>query len=712
MKKGLLSLLAVALTIISCQNYDDQFAELTGLVTTLSNEVSGLSQVQSDLATLRQTVDGLATAASISGISDAQGQLTTDLAEAQDALDALTLALNDVASATELAAITTALSDVQDDVKELLSANAVINQNVTINNDATLLYAETLISSGTDDPNVIINGTVDITVTATNFDAAQLIRLDAITAKIATVLNDVTISNTSTPAHTVDLAAISFIDGAYTVSGMAASDAALRTVSGKLHVDHTGAADYSQIASVGGDVEVNATVTSLDLSGATIDGGIYTSGSTSGTIILAKATAVNVGTAMVTTASLTLAEGTVNLGHAGAITGAVLIQAPKATRIDFAAKSISLGLTVTAKEATTAFHAPALTTAGSSTITSNEAHFNKLTQFGGDTTISAVAVAFPELSKNASGTLTLSKATAFAGPKFVPTSNVIATKAITFSFKSGSDSVLNLPVVTTLTIDALGTTTDFDTTAYPTLVTLNVTGAQGKAPFISTVTNTLTVRGATKLTTVNILGGDIDVVDIDGTAVLTSLSTAGEIRSFTLNNAAKLASASIGHAHLEGSDAADFTVTNNDILAGLTTTALDEVGNLNISDNAKLAALDLSSLVTIPFLGSYAMTIEDNALTGGFVAATAGSTTTLFTEAQIQSNDLMTLMPYFTSAIASRASATTGNVTYTLDINLKNVSSTSTAADLDSKMTPAIGTSVAVVGIGTDTAFKALVVAE
>ena len=52
MKKGLLSLLAVALTIVSCQNYDDQFAELTGLVNTLSTDVAGLSQVQTDLATL------------------------------------------------------------------------------------------------------------------------------------------------------------------------------------------------------------------------------------------------------------------------------------------------------------------------------------------------------------------------------------------------------------------------------------------------------------------------------------------------------------------------------------------------------------------------------------------------------------------------------------------------------------------------------------
>jgi len=705
MKKGLLSLLAVALTIVSCQNYDDQFAELTTLVTNLQTDVDGLSQVQSELTSLSATVNGLASSSAA---------LATDLAAAQASIEAISTELANVASADDLAAVTSALSDVQDDVTELLSANAVINQNVTINNDATLLYAETLISTEADDPNVIVNGTVDITVTTTNFDAAQLIRLDAITAKIATVLDDVTVSNTSTPAHAVVLSALSFIDGNYTVSGLSADDDALRTVSDKLHVDHTGAADYSQIASVGGDVEVNASITSLDLSGATIDGGIYSSGSTSGTIIFAKATAVNVGTAMVSTASLTLAEGTVNLGHAGAITGAVNIEAPKAARIDLAAKSISAGLTVIAKDATTAFHAPLLVHTGSAgaTITSNEAHFNKLTQFGGVTSISAAAVAFPELSKNVSGTLTLTKATAFAGPKFVPTTAFTAPEALTVSLKSANNAAVVLAKVTTLTIDALGTTTDFDTTSYATLVTLNVTGAEGKAPFISTVTNTLTVRGATKLTTVNILGGDIDVVDIDGTAVLTSLSTAGEIRSFTLNNAATLASASIGHAHLEGSDAADFTVTNNAELAGLTPTALDEVGNLTITGNGKLASLDMSSLVTIPFLGTYTMTIENNALTGAFVAATAGSTTTLFVEAQIKSNDLMTLMPYFTSAIASRASATTGNVTYTLDINLKDVSSTSTPADLDSKMSPAIGSSVAVVGIGTDTAFKALVVAE
>ena len=35
MKKGLLSLLALALTVVGCQNYDDQFEELTSQITSL-----------------------------------------------------------------------------------------------------------------------------------------------------------------------------------------------------------------------------------------------------------------------------------------------------------------------------------------------------------------------------------------------------------------------------------------------------------------------------------------------------------------------------------------------------------------------------------------------------------------------------------------------------------------------------------------------------
>ena len=217
-------------------------------------------------------------------------------------------------------------------------------------------------------------------------------------------------------------------------------------------------------------------------------------------------------------------------------------------------------------------------------------------------------------------------------------------------------------------------------------------------------------------------GGDFDSVTIDGTAI-TALSTAGEIRSFTLNNNDVLAAATIGHAHLEGSDAADITVTNNAELTALTTTALDETGNILIYDNAKLASIDLSSLVTIPLAGSYTVSISGNNLSGSFVAATAGATTTAFVEAQIKSNDLMTLKPYITTAIASRAEAASatpiGDVTYAMKINIKKVAGTAVApislteklANRGGAATP-IADSIAVSTIVSDTAFKVLIVAE
>ena len=52
MKKGLLSILASALLVVGCQNYDDQFTNLESQISALASTVAGLSQVQSDLSTL------------------------------------------------------------------------------------------------------------------------------------------------------------------------------------------------------------------------------------------------------------------------------------------------------------------------------------------------------------------------------------------------------------------------------------------------------------------------------------------------------------------------------------------------------------------------------------------------------------------------------------------------------------------------------------
>ena len=59
MKKGLFSILAGALLVVGCQNYDDQFSNLESQINALASSVAGLSQVQSDLSSLSGTVSSL-----------------------------------------------------------------------------------------------------------------------------------------------------------------------------------------------------------------------------------------------------------------------------------------------------------------------------------------------------------------------------------------------------------------------------------------------------------------------------------------------------------------------------------------------------------------------------------------------------------------------------------------------------------------------------
>ena len=61
MKKGLLTLLAAALTIVGCQDYDSQFKELTTLVTKVSLLMLLVFKLcLTDIRHLATTVDGLA----------------------------------------------------------------------------------------------------------------------------------------------------------------------------------------------------------------------------------------------------------------------------------------------------------------------------------------------------------------------------------------------------------------------------------------------------------------------------------------------------------------------------------------------------------------------------------------------------------------------------------------------------------------------------
>ena len=625
-------------------------SQINSLQSTVARISSGLSNVQSSVDALTN-YDDSAVVAQLATIS----QTLADLASSLDG----------VATNEDLAVISSTLADIEADIDELLEANAVINQNVTINNVATLEYVESLISTGADDPNVIVNGSVTVDITASNFDAAQLVRVNAVTAKLATVLQAVSITNNSSPTVTVDLSNLGFVDNDYTVNGADANDAALRSVTGSVTIGHSGAVDYSQISNVGGNVIINNSATSLNLNGSTIAGSIWTSGDAAGTITLPSATTVNVGTAQVTTASLTLATD-IDLGNTGALT-ALTVQAPKAVTVDVAAKSITgnLDLSGVKSDATVNMNS-ATTLSGTTTVTAGNFSASALTKIA-STTITASTVNLSALTSNVSGTLIINTATALNAPNFVVANTVTGAALTDVTLGSTTNALLVAAAAKNITISSLENTTNFNASGYAALVTLSVTGKVHTSPSISNVTSSINATNTT-LTTIN-FAGMIDSVVVSGTSALTSFSSSGNIRSFTIDNADALTSATIGHDHIEGSDAAMFAISNNAKLTSITPSSLDEVGHITISNNALLASFNLSSLQTIPIAGTYNINISGNGkLTGNYFEATAASTTTAYVEARIVSDDLNSLKPYITLA------ANTSAVTYVFEsLNLPDV---------------------------------------
>ena len=119
MKKGLLSILASALLVVGCQNYDDQFTNLESQISALASTVAGLSQVQSDLTALANTVNSLQS--SVSDTVDAA--LADGLAEIDAAVDALEAAAATAASTEDVAAIA---EDIPDKPPPIITISALL----------------------------------------------------------------------------------------------------------------------------------------------------------------------------------------------------------------------------------------------------------------------------------------------------------------------------------------------------------------------------------------------------------------------------------------------------------------------------------------------------------------------------------------------------------------------------------------------------------
>ncbi|MDA9157214.1 hypothetical protein N9N98_01065 [Flavobacteriaceae bacterium] len=158
MKKGLLSILASALLVVGCQNYDDQFTNLESQISALASTVAGLSQVQSEITSLSGTVASLSS--TVNGLGDAIDTAVSDgLADIQSDIEAIETAVADVASSADVEALQESVDASQEDLDELLANSSVFTGDVTVNSVATLDAFHAMGSSL-----AIVNGNVDIDV--------------------------------------------------------------------------------------------------------------------------------------------------------------------------------------------------------------------------------------------------------------------------------------------------------------------------------------------------------------------------------------------------------------------------------------------------------------------------------------------------------------------------------------------------------------------
>ena len=727
MKKGLLSLLALALTVVGCQNYDDQFAELTELIEGVQEDVDALAGVNTRLQSIEQTIGGLATAAELSTLAGTVNTLSGDVSDVSDDVDDINTAignlqgeiddiladieaLGDVATQEDIDAINTRLDGVEEDLDELLAANAVINQNITINNVATLEYVESLISTATDDPNVIVNGSITVSVDEDDFNASQLARVNEVARKFATSLATVTITNTYSPTTMLDFANLAFIDSNATIDGSTnlvdgdTTNDVLRTISGDLTVKNNSGDINLTLLTSADDVTVPSNVTKLLLGNADI-ASIQTAGSGAGTLTLTKATEINTGDVKITVldadvaTDITIDSGTMSMTTEHPTFASVT--APKAVTLRINGKGSASGTMNISTGTPTIVRLDEMTKV--STITSGEVaqlHMAALTTAGTITSDAKIAA----LTKLAAGGIVMKKIAHFNAPAYVADSGVVSIVAATeITIKDYDEADLQNEAIyalaaTDMTISGLGDQHVIAFTGsgieYPKLKNLTVGGVADSTPNINSQTNR--VSSTSEVLEVVNTSGTIDQLSLTDATKLKTLVTGGNIRSFELKGADVLTSATIGHGHIEGSDAAKLILEDNAKITGITTTVLDEVGTITLKDCEKLASFDFSSMITIPQLGDYTITVSNTGLTGSYYVASEVSTTTQAYDDIIVSSSFATLKP-----LMAAARGTSSLVSYTFDGDLLSSITTST---LD-----AAGAKVAL-GSATTTLEKAIIV--
>ena len=684
--------------------------DLAALATKTANDDAALTLQLNALAATDVTQS-----ASLASLIATHATILTNIAAAQTSLNNLTTLEGTLATQAVVTALQTQLTAQKAQLDQILANTAMYNGAVSITTDAEVAFWKPKVAQLG-----MINGSLSIkTASITNQTDLDGI-LGNITAVIGGTSGVAQVDITAAAGKNVNLAKLTAVVGDFKAVGSAANVTlsvltipALTSVTGDFKLNFDGAYNLTNSLAVGRDLwltdnaaapagtPVTVGTTSVTLPSTTVTGSLNAASPATAGVTFALATAVDVAGNM--TGFTAPAALTVNLR--GNYTAGLALSAAVATSVTVNAATAAGAVSVAAAAATTVSFPNLTTAAGAVSVAAAAAttvSFPNLTTAGagnavGVTTSAVTAVSLPKLATSGAVTISMGAAnngtvdlTAFAsavavgitGPKTVTlpayvTGALNAPQATTVTL-AVHDAATNptLAAVTTLTMGAINNALNLSN--YATLVTANITGkTQTHWASVGAAVNATVNPALASLT----LGGVIGTVNLTATTPatdlikLTSITTSGQINGFTVTDADALTTLTLGHMQFVGdlgfgATGSDLMVTNNNLLTKVTTSALDKLNSLTVTNNAKLAAFDFSSYTNLKDnLSGISITISGNngtaATTASYSPSMPVTGSTPYQEAVIKSNSILTLKAYLAKAKAASVALTTLNI----DIN-------------------------------------------
>ena len=201
------------------------------------------------------------------------------------------------------------------------------------------------------------------------------------------------------------------------------------------------------------------------------------------------------------------------------------------------------------------------------------------------------------------------------------------------------------------------------------LATLNITGAKATDPISQS--NAVTVNSANaSLTTVAMVGDSWLSAFTSNNSPMTTLTTAGRIRAFTVSGTA-LTALTFGHLEVTPGDASSIDIVGTRVPTVDMSASAIKTDYIHISDNASLTTITMPLETNLPEpTASISITILDNALGGSWTAAVAATGTTPYAEGSFTSTGTgMKMANTYISKLVSQTGRGANTVKYAIEID-------------------------------------------